>query len=386
MIFGYTEDNLSKSKAIFTASEIAQQPETWQKTLKQISDIRVPLSKFISNVTSQNQYDVILTGAGTSEYVGNTLYPALLQKFGGRVHSIGTTDIVATPECYIPSDRPVLLVSFARSGNSPESVGAIKAAERISDRIYNLLITCNKDGELAKMADTKDNCFSIVLTPETHDRGFAMTSSFTNMYIAALQALTGDDPSDMYETVSSARRFTGRGYEAVRKFCEENDFRRIVYLGSDVLKGIAQEAALKVLELTAGNIVAIFDTPMGFRHGPKSVVDDDTLCVMFLSDDSRTRRYEMDVLKELARDKKGSRIIAVTSSEDEEVRKYCDLMVPMDYRISSANSKLAPAYITVAQTLALFYSMKLGITPDDPCPTGEVNRVVQGVTIYEEEE
>ena len=52
---------------------------------------------------------------------------------------------------------------------------------------------------------------------------------------------------------------------------------RVVYLGSDVLKGVAQESALKVLELTAGKVVALHDSPMGFRHGPKSVTDDDTV-------------------------------------------------------------------------------------------------------------
>ncbi|MGX8704521.1 MAG: SIS domain-containing protein, partial [bacterium] len=143
-------------------------------------------------------------------------------------------------------------------------------------------------------------------------------------------------------------------------------------------------SALKVLELTAGRMAAIFDTPMGFRHGPKSIVDDDTVCVMFLSDAPHTRRYEMDVLKELYRDRKGSKLIAVTSSEDEEVGRYCDLMLPMGFRKEAANCQLAPAYVLVAQTMAMLYSMKLGITPDNPCPTGEVNRVVQGVTIYEE--
>ena len=384
MIFGYKEEDLKEKNAIFTAEEIAQQPAVWQKTIDQVRGVRISLSRLMEDVTSEGDFDIILTGAGTSEYVGRALYPALLQKLQGRVHAIGTTDIVASPELFISPERKTLLVSFARSGNSPESVGAVKAADRISDKVKHLFITCNEEGELAKLAEQKSNCFSIVLAPETNDRSFAMTSSFTSMYLAALLALTGDFDLDLYETISSAEKFMTKTYGPLADFVERNSFSRVVYLGSDVLKGIAQEAALKVLELTAGRMAAIFDTPMGFRHGPKSIVDDETVCVIFLSDDDWTRRYEMDVLKELYRDRKGSKLIAITSSEDKEVSSYSDLALPMGFRKKAANCQLAPAYIVAAQTMAMLYSIKLGITPDNPCPTGEVNRVVQGVTIYEE--
>ena len=384
MIFGYKEEDLIERNAIFTAEEIAQQPEMWQQTIDQVKGVRISLSRLVADVTSDGNFDVILTGAGTSEYVGRALCPTLLQKLQSRVHAIGTTDIVASPELFISPERKTLLVSFARSGNSPESVGAVKAADRISDKVVHLFITCNAEGELAKLADQKANCFSIVLAPETNDRSFAMTSSFTSMYLAALLALTGDFDMDFYETISSADKFLTRGYRDLTDFVNRNDFSRVVYLGSDVLKGIAQESALKVLELTAGRMAAIFDTPMGFRHGPKSIVDDDTVCVMFLSDDEHTRRYEMDVLKELYRDRKGSKLIAITAAEDGVARAYCDLTIPMGFRKKAANCQLAPAYVMVAQTMAMLYSMKLGITPDNPCPTGEVNRVVQGVIIYEE--
>ena len=384
MIFGYQEEELRLKNAIFTAEEIAQQPAVWQKTIDQVRGARLPLSRLLEDVTSRGSFDIILTGAGTSEYVGRCLYPALLQKLDGRVHAVGTTDIVASPELFISPDKDTLMVSFARSGNSPESVGAVKAAERISDKVKHLFITCNADGELAKIAADKDNCFSLVLAPETNDRSFAMTSSFSSMYIAALLALTGDYDLDFYEAVSSAERFLAVGHRKLVDFAGRNSFSRVVYLGSDVLKGLAQESALKVLELTAGQMVALYDTPMGFRHGPKSVVDEETLCVVYLSDDAHTRRYEMDVLKELDRDRKGSKIIAVSSSEDDEAESCCDLFLNMGYRSKNTNALLAPAYIIAAQTLALLYSMKLGITPDNPCPTGEVNRVVQGVTIYED--
>ena len=387
-MLGFTKEELESKNGIFTVEEILQQPDTWRKTARQLADMQEPLRSFIHSITEQDDYEIILTGAGTSEYVGNSLLPALLTRFGGHIHSIGTTDIVATPEAFVPADKPLLLVSFARSGNSPESVGAVKAVDRICQKAAHLFITCNRDGALAKMADEKDNCFSLVLTPETHDRSFAMTSSFTNMYLAALIALT-EERMDFEDVIGAGEAFAADGFETVKAFVADNDFNRIVYLGSDVLKGIAQEAALKVLELTAGQVVALHDSPMGFRHGPKSVVDEDTVSVVYISENPVTRRYEMDLLKELFRDRRGSKILAVASVIDDIIAANCDLAVPIEAHRGDGsdaavpNSKLALPYIMAAQVLAVLYALKLGITPDNPCPTGEVNRVVQGVTIYE---
>ena len=114
MIFGYKEEDLKEKNAIFTAEEIAQQPAVWEKTIDQVKGIRISLSRLVGDVTSDGDFDIILTGAGTSEYVGRALYPALLQKLQGRVHAIGTTDIVASPELFISPERKTLLVSFAR--------------------------------------------------------------------------------------------------------------------------------------------------------------------------------------------------------------------------------------------------------------------------------
>ena len=43
---------------------------------------------------------------------------------------------------------------------------------------------------------------------------------------------------------------------------------------------------------------------------------------------------------------------------------------------------VALPYLVFAQYLALFTSLEHAKTPDDPFPSGEVSRVVKGVTIY----
>ena len=385
-IFDVTADKMQETMSTFTLNEIYQQPATWKKTCAQIKEHKDELKKFIDQVITCEDFDVILTGAGTSEFVGNALFPALTSKLNYKVKSYGTTDLVATPEAYLSRTKPTLLISFGRSGNSPESVGAIDVAEVVCDNIYHLFVTCNKDGALSKRAATTGNCYAINLTDETHDQSFAMTSSFSNMYLATYLCFHLDE---LDETIAKVEKIMAAGqsfldgkYGIAQKIVSEYDFNRIVYLGSNCLKGIAQESALKMLELTAGKVVTMYDTPLGFRHGPKSIIDDNTITVVYLSDNAYTRQYEVDLIKEMSGQRKGNKIVAVSSHADDAVAALVDYMVVYDLAGETESALLGLDDILFAQTLAVLKSLSMGITPDNPCPTGEVNRVVKGVTLY----
>ena len=377
---------MKDTSSTFTLTEIYQQPATWEKTCKQISEHKDEIRKFIDQVITQDDYDVILTGAGTSEFVGNALFPHLTGLLNYKAKSYGTTDIVATPEAYLSRTKPTLLISFGRSGNSPESVGAVDAAEAVCDNVYHLFVTCNKNGALSKRAAETENCYAINLTDETHDQSFAMTSSFSNMYLATYLCFHLDELDDVISKVkkiaAAGQDFLDNSYGIAQKIVDEYNFGRIVYLGSNTLKGTSQESALKMLELTAGRVVTMYDTPMGFRHGPKSIVDDTTLTVVYLSDDAYTRQYEVDLIKEMSGQRKGNKIVAVMSAKDDEVASLVDYAVVYGIEGASENVLLGLDYILFAQTLAVLKSLSMDITPDNPCPTGEVNRVVKGVILY----
>ncbi|MFR3786519.1 MAG: SIS domain-containing protein [Agathobaculum desmolans] len=385
-IFNVTAEQMQQTSSVFTLSEIYQQPATWEKTCDQIRANKDALKKFIDQVITCEDFDVILTGAGTSEFVGNALFPALTKGLNFKVKSYGTTDLVATPEAYLSRTKPTLLISFGRSGNSPESVGAIDVAEAVCDHVFHLFVTCNKNGALSKRADTTGNCFAINLTDETHDQSFAMTSSFSNMYLATYLCFHLDDLdaaiADVEKVMAAGQSFLDGKFGVAQKIVDEYDFNRIVYLGSNCLKGIAQESALKMLELTAGRVVTMYDTPLGFRHGPKSIIDDNTITVVYLSDDPYTRQYEVDLIKEMSGQRKGNKIVAVMSKVDDAVAALVDYTVVYDLEGATASVLLGLDDILFAQTLAVLKSLSMKITPDNPCPTGEVNRVVKGVTLY----
>ena len=384
-IFGMDSNELTNLKATYTAKEINQQPGTWVKTINQVKEMKDELKAFVDQVLKSDDYDVVFTGAGTSEFVGNALFSAINLKTNFKARSYASTDITSNPENYISKDKPTLLVSFGRSGNSPESIGAVDNAEAVSDKIYNLFITCNKDGALSKRAEVEENCLAINLTPETHDLSFAMTSSFSNMYLAAYLVFNLDDLDTIeksYEDVIKyAQDINNEGYKYFKKVTDEYKYNRIVYLGSNVLKGIAQESALKMLELTAGEVVTLFDTPLGFRHGPKSILDDNTLTVVYLSDDEYTRKYEIDLVNEMSIQRKDNKILVICNTPSEEAKELVDYYYCFNGS-AKENVELGLPYTMCAQLLALYKSLSLDITPDNPCPSGEVNRVVKGVVLY----
>lgn len=387
MIFGKDNTEWKTLKGIFTATEINQQPSTWKKTMNQIEEQREELKAFIENVTKHEDYDIILTGAGTSEFVGNAIYTYVSQRTNFKTKSYATTDIVATPENYLSQNKPTLLVSYGRSGNSPESVGAVDVADEVcGDNLYHLFITCNSEGALSKAAEKRNNAYAINLTPETHDQSFAMTSSFSNMMLATLLSFSLDNLDDvkaeMMDVIKASETMLANNWSMFKEIADGYDFNRIVYLGANCLKGIAQESQLKMLELTAGKVATMFDTPMGFRHGPKSIINDETLTVVYISDNPYTRQYEVDLIKEMSGQRKGNKLVAIMNKKDNEIAELVDYAFAFELAEEHDNAFLGFNYIIAAQILALFKSLSYDITPDNPCPSGEVNRVVKGVILH----
>ena len=385
-IFNYTEEQMKESFSTYTIHEIYQQPATWRKTCAQLKACKDELQKFVDQVVKAEDFEIVLTGAGTSEFVGNSLYHALNKKYDFKVKSYASTDIVPSPEETLSRTKPTLLVNFGRSGNSPDSVGNVEAAEVVCENIYHLFVTCNCEGALSKLAEKHDNCFALNLTPETHDKSFAMTSSYSNMYLATYLALNLDRLDEIVAEVekvcAAGQYFLDNQFGEVAKVIEEFDFDRIVYLGNLALKGVAQESALKILELTAGKVATMFDSPLGFRHGPKSIINDKTLIVVYLSDDDYRRQYELDLIKEMSGQRKANKIVAVYNRACEGIEALVDYAIQVNVGSDMENVMLGLDFIIVAQTLAVMKSLSMGITPDNPCPTGEVNRVVKGVTLY----
>lgn len=387
-LLGVEISKLEDCSGLNTAKEIIQQPDTWRESVKNLIKNKIEIKSFIDSFLSKREFRIILTGAGTSAFAGEVCEPYLTSLLNKRVEAIATTDLVASPKSYFIKDIPTLLVSFARSGNSPESVHAVNLASQLVDDLYQIVITCNENGKLAKNTVNDEKSLLLLMPPQTNDLGFAMTSSFTTMVLNAMAVFNIDNienfSSDVDKLSNSVNDFIENNIEKVTSLANE-DFERIVYLGSSTSKGIARESALKVLELTAGKVNASYDTPLGFRHGPKSVVDDETVSVIYISNDEYTRQYDLDLAKEMLAHKKNDKVVIVGDNIEEDILNKADYVFNVEnINYNVENKVLLPLQqIIFGQMLSFLKSVNLGITPDNPCPTGEVNRVVQGVILHE---
>ena len=382
MLLTISEETLHTANAFNTAKEITQQPQTWEKTVQLVQSSKEVIHNYFNQIGELGSFDIVLMGAGTSEYIGNTLVHYLNKLSNYNARSIASTDMILNPEMYINPNRNTLFISYGRSGNSPESVGSVSAVNAVTNNAFHLFITCNKNGSLAKLAVNNPRILAIELPEETNDLGFAMTSSFTNMLLATVLCFNVNRIEEYKTLVSALAKSVNNDMESHAKqvydMIQDYPFERIVYLGSQCIKGFAQESALKILELTQGRIPTLFDTLTGFRHGPKSFINPKTLIVIYLSDDDFTRRYELDLINELKSQQKGYKILIVNHKESEI---KADFNIQCDYN-EQPMILVGLKMIVIAHMIPFFKSYSLGITVDNPCPTGEVNRVVTGVTIY----
>lgn len=361
-----------------TAREIFQQPDLWREVGATCLSRRQETESFLRPLLQRSDLRIVLTGAGTSAFAGQVLAPALSRDLGRRVEAVSTTDIVSNPREWFAADRPTLLVSFARSGDSPESVATTELANQCLTEVYHLVVTCNSTGELYRRHVGADRSLVLLMPEGANDVGFAMTSSFTCMTLATwltMRCSTADD--GLAGRLAAATEGVLTAQSVAAQALAQHGYERVVYLGSGPLHGLARESALKLLELTAGGVVSYSNTALGFRHGPKAVLDNRTLALVYLSNDPYTRQYDLDIAAELraALDPESVVVITAGGTGDDDPW-HIEGLDDVD------DAALALPFVVCAQLLGLHFSLAMGRTPDNPFPSGTVNRVVQGVTIH----
>ena len=383
-MFEMTTDQLNEIGGFNTTTEIKQQPELWLDTLSIYKENLEAIESFLAEARAmgEGRLSVVFTGAGTSDYVGDTCAPYLRHAGDTKLYDfkpIATTDIVSAPRDFLNPDEPTVVVSFARSGNSPESLAAVQVAKTFVKNVKFINITCAPEGKLAVESEGDADQLTLLI-PRANDKGFAMTGSYSCMTL--LSTLIFDTASLEQKTawVEAAAKL---GEDVVARESEiaeflSGDFNRVTYLGSGSFVGLAQEAQLKILELAHGLVATSWDSCMGYRHGPKSFVDDKTIVFVYMNNDEYTRQYDLDILNEINGDQIAAKTIAI--QQDGAIKfdgtsfTLAGEALPEGY--------LALPFVMVAQVISLLNSVRVGNTPDTPSPSGTVNRVVKGVTIH----
>lgn len=380
---GMSEDLLSSKGALFTAREIAGQPDLWIRTLGLVIERRDELIRFLKKCFKNDNLEIILTGAGTSAFIGDVLEGPFQQKTGIPARAVATTDLVTHADQFFSTEKPTLLISFARSGNSPESVAAVDLANELSKEIYHLIITCNPKGALAQK-NKCDNCYVFLLPPEADDQSLAMTGSFTSMLLTGslLARIDKIEKEEKYiQSLSTYGKKILDVYLSPIEKISKMPFKRAVFLGSGPLQGTACESHLKLQELSDGNVICKYDSFLGFRHGPKAVINTETLIVFQFSNNEYVQQYERDLVMAINRGQRGMARIGVGENLTPDLD--LDLLISLDNKeISLPEEYLAIVSVLPAQMLGFFKSLDLGLKPDTPSESGTITRVVEGVEIY----
>lgn len=368
-----------------TWSEIKAQPELWSKLYKDFISIKQDLQKCFENHLNDKEINIILTGAGTSSFIGDALYGIFNKSFESTTHAVATTDLVTHPELYFKQNKKYVVISFARSGGSPESAQIISLAETLASEVHHLIITCSGQSELLNVVQTHaKHHYTWLMPPEANDKGLAMTGSFSTMLLAGLLITSLFKNDDLSEQINTLQKYAHKilnEYSGELRRIASLNFNRAVFLGSGMLKGIARESHLKLQELTDGKVICKYDSFMGFRHGPKAVINENTLLTYLFSNNGYSNKYEVDLVNAISSGRKNLCTIAVMEK---------DIAIPdLDLKIilSDGKSQLDEQFIGVvavlpAQILGFYKSINLGLNPDSPSDSGMIHRVVQGVKIY----
>lgn len=365
-----------------TIPEILGQPELWQQVWKCLCQEKSRLHSFLSEAFESSQREIILTGAGSSAFIGELLQGHMGHRTKRCVRAIPTTDIVTNPEDCFAHNAPTLLISFARSGNSPESIAALECADECLTDVRHLIITCNPEGGLAGYA-TKNPKAVFTLPRESDDKGLAMTGSFTGMALAGL-LLTDLEHLDQAEAgvqrlASTARGMLSEQGELFQRIAR-SDIKRAIFLGAGALKAASRECHLKVQELTNGSVICSYDSFLGFRHGPKAAIDEATLLVFLFSGREALKAYEQDLVKEIRSGVQGRFRLGIGAGL--APHQPLEATIPLDQEGRLSDEERAICSVLAAQIFGVYRAIALGLSPDNPSPSGSISRVVQGVTIY----
>jgi len=385
-LLGHEKINKEKKKKLgrLTSLEIQAQPKTWKATFNKILNEKENFSSFLNEVLDLSDLQIVITGAGSSGFIGDVIASTWKNLFFHSVQAIPTTELVTHFENKILTDAPLLLISIARSGNSPESTATFRIANELCDNVYHLIITCNPNGQLA--AKAQENTYIFLLPPKAEDKSLAMTNSFTSMALAGSlipRILKGDVEAINSELNSLIRYGENilRNYTNYLFEISKIDFDRVVFLGSGSKLGIAKESHLKVQELTNGEIIGKFDSFLGFRHGPKSIINKNSLIVYLLSNNSLVHKYERDLIRQINEHNIPLTTFLIAESEISPLESDYSIILNDSSEIDDDLWSIICSL--PAQIIGFYKSLALSYNPDNPSPNRMISRVVEGVTIYD---
>ncbi|MBC7234425.1 MAG: SIS domain-containing protein [Chloroflexi bacterium] len=331
--------------------EITTQTEAWRGALEAVGARR---DRLVELVREEMGRRVLFIGCGSTHYLAQ-FAAAYFQAITGIVcRGLPSSELLLQTDTVVtPTERP-LVIALSRSGETSETVQAVeKVRRRGADA---LAISCYRRTALASVSTMT------VTIPEGQEESFAQTRSFAAMLVAVqalAAAVAGDDA--LLTTLAQLPRVGAQVIEraglAAQVMAADEKIKRISYLGSGPLYGLANEATVKMKEMSLS--VAEGYHFMEFRHGPMALVDQEHLIVGLLSD--RMHAYETAVLHDLAA--RGAHVFLLGEDIAELAGQFAG---SFDLRCGLCEEARAVLFMPFLQYMAYYRALARGLDPDRP--------------------
>ncbi len=332
------------SRGRFTREEIFSQPEAWEQAIEVLRE-RVEDIQEYSRLDEYQQ--VIFTGCGSTYYLSRSVAAQFQVMTGHSARGLPASELWLSPKkSYIPDAR-TLLIAISRSGETTETLRACDTFRR-NHKGKIITLVCNPGSALTKLGD-----FNLAF-PSGMEQSIAQTRAFSTLFLGAIgMCAIWAVPKFEVHLFSSlpqvGRKIIDKYYPLAAQLGQNTEIDRIYFLGSGERFGLACELSLKMKEMCLTHSESFYF--MEFRHGPKAMVNGNTLIVGLVSES--TAGYEQAVLEDVRN------LGAVTVSIGEH---NTDVLF---------NSGLEEVYRNVlylpfGQMMALERAIAKGLDPDHP--------------------
>lgn len=327
-------------------AEILSQPQTWTRCLDKFGDgnLRPAL---------EPGRERIFIGCGSSYYVALSAAATWSTVVGEAARAVPASELLLFPNG-LPANFSAILIS--RSGRTSEVIEAGRYLKR-QNRRAALAITCGMGTPLEEFAE------QVLRLPDADEKSTVMTRSFTSMLLtlqrlAAQQAGAGEFGAGIRSLARDMEPQMTKIDGAIRRLVESREFEDYVFLGQGPFFGIAQEAMLKVTEMSC-SYAQCFHT-LEFRHGPKAIAGPETLVAFMISEAGM--EAEAAVLQEIKQ--LGATTLVVTNRAHRAVRDSADYLIEMS--LGAPEAARAAAFVIPAQLLGLHTGVRKHLDPDNP--------------------
>ncbi|MFD0868390.1 SIS domain-containing protein [Paenibacillus residui] len=335
----------------FTYPEISSQSEAIQAALQIVEQNQGWIDRYLKN----NQCDeVIFIGSGSSYYQAQTMASTYRKWLGKDASAWPSSEIFLFRDQAAAAGRKYLLVGVSRSGESTEVILALESVKDLANWT-TCGITCYADSKMAQMTEC-------LVSERGQEKSTVMTKSFSSMTFmmqAAIASASGKaELWDDIRKVAEMDEQVVKAADPVAKELASNKFNKYIYLGMGAYFGLAQEACLKIKEMSY-----VWTESFGtleFRHGPKSVVDKDTFVCVMVSEQARS--YELKVAEEMKA--YGAHVMLITARKGDDTA-FADTVFEVGGADLSDEAR-SVLNLPVLQYLGLYTAIELGVDPDSP--------------------